>query len=395
MLTQGLVTATTLVNLLSIQAATRERAAAEEAAAQAAAAAEPSAPATEVGWLMREMRAYGARAVLLGPGQPPAFRCPGRSVLLDGPPLQEEQVRTMLLEAVPTDMMALLDERRWIEETIEIGGEPVRAVLYHSAIGTSAVLRPLELATSDPPPGLRELAGARSGLVLVTGPADGGAPGLFSALINEVAAARACHIVTVERPVETVVRDGKARVSRRQVGRDSKSFPLAAKSALRAKADVLALGALPDAATIAIALGAAAAGRLVIARMNTNGACETIRRIFDACDRSTTDALAGCLRGIVTQHAFAPTAKHKEVATAAEVLLCTPTIANLIRERRIEQIPGALTQSRAEGMCALDDSLARLARKGRITHEEALERALDPERLERTLNKREVVRASY
>ena len=397
LLNEGLLTGIALANLLSLQESKRR------GGASPGSRIEP--PSNDLGWLLKEMRAYGADALVLGAGQPPCFRYGGWSEPMEGPPLDNEQIKDLLFEALPEGLLQRLDKQGFVDRTIEFAGhDRVRLTLYRHARGIGVVLRPqaastLELNDLGLPAGIRDLVRPESGLVLIAGPLGSGRAVTLSALLQAILDARSCHAVTIERPVETCLEQRLGRVSRREVGRDAASFASAMRGALRANADVLAVGSMEEAETIETALGAASTGRLVIGLMHTNGAAATIRRVLDACAglhaRGARDLLASCLRGIVTQHRFVSRASPEPVL-AGELMLCTPGVAHLIREGRVGQIPAILKGNRSEGMASLDDALADLCKAGRITAEEALARAVDPAELKRALESDpEVVRAVH
>ena len=269
----------------------------------------------------------------------------------------------------------------------------VRVTVYRSVRGIVAVLRPRQHREAAPaglglPVGVEQLIAARSGLVLITGPGGSGRASTLNSLLKAIHSTRACHIVTIERPVRIDLGHGRSWVTRCAVGRDVPDFARGLRAALRADADVIALSGLPDAELIRTAAHAAGNGRLVLALMHTNGACATIQRILDA--GVTNPLLAGCLRGVVTPHLLsaqrAPSpGEERSAVLAAELMLCTPGIANLVREGRIDQIENVLHMSRSEGMAGLDDALVRLVRKGHLAKEDALARAIAPDAVRRKL----------
>ena len=383
MLSEGFLTGTQLAQLLSIQESQRRDMPAPPTEPEG-----PTPPDSELGWLLKEALAYGAHALILGPGQPPVFHFCGRTDALQGPPLRPDQVLALLSD-LPPAMLDSIAARGHGAGTFDIDTIlGVRVTVYRSVRGIVAVLQPQQPLDTEPaglglPAGVEQLVMARSGLVLVTGPAGSGRASTLNSLLKAIHSARALHIVTVEQPIRVELGRGRGWVTRCAVGRDVPDFASGLSAALRANADVIVLSELSDPDLIRTAAHAAGNGRLVIGLMHTNGAHASIQRVLDA--GVTNAALAACLRGIVTQHLLC--AKDERGAVlAAELMLCTPGIANLVREGRIDQIGNVLHRSRSEGMARLDDALVRLFRKGRISEAAAIARATDPEAMRRKLD---------
>lgn len=402
LISEGILTGVALANLLSVQSAMRKSA--ETSAAPPirgrppaqSTAAEAHREVSELVWLLSEARTCGS-SVILGAGVPPAFRTFGTTQLLEGPPMTEEQVVKILRDGLPAEIWARADIEGFVDASATLpSGERIRATIYRHANGLGASLRPLgttpaSLTSLGLPAGVRELAKPRSGLVLVTGPSGSGKTTTLAALLDAINASRACHILTIERPIETWIEPKRARITRREVGRDAPTFAAALRAALRSDADVIAVAEMSDPETIATAVSAAETGHLVLGTMHTGNSYTTILRILDAFPPHRADfvrgLLAGCLRGILTQRLFPPKGSGGP-ALAVELLLGTAGIANLIREDRAHQIPYIIQTGRGDGMVSLDDSLAALQKKGRISSATALEHATDPERLAAALGAR-------
>jgi twitching motility protein PilT len=426
LLAEGLITGVALAKVLAAQQALRRQLEAREAAGGGAAAdaggvpgaseaegapaaaepaLEPGAPQTELGWLLQEARAYGANAIVIGVGHPPAFRCFGKTALCQGAPMSHEQIEKLLTDSAPPSVVRALDQEGFVDAIADMAsGDRARFTLYRCGNSFGGTIRLVSATVGDLvalglPPAVRELTKPRSGLVLVTGPSGSGKTTTLNALLDVINSTRACHILTIERPVETFLEPKRAKLTRREVGRDSPGYAEALRGALRADADVIAVAELSDPETIATAVGAAETGHLVLATMHTGNSFQTILRILDAFPARRApfvrSLLASCLRGIVTQHLFPPPGNTATPSLAVELLLGTPGVANLIREDRAHQIPYIVQTSKAEGMVSLDDSLVRLVKKGRISAATALDHAAEPERLAQALGvRRETARVA-
>jgi len=235
------------------------------------------------------------------------------------------------------------------------------------------------------PPVLKKLADFPKGLVLVTGPTGSGKSTTLAAMIDYIKQTRRLHIVTLEDPIEFVHESANALVNQREVGGHTTSFARALRAALREDPDVVLVGEMRDAETIALALETANTGHLVLATLHTNSAMSAIDRIVDQfpADRQpqVRSTLSDVLRGVVAQTLCKKVGGGR--VAALEVLVVTLAIANLIRESKNSQIPGIMQASKALGMALLNDELARLVDAKKIEMSEALEKAVDKDDLQR------------
>jgi twitching motility protein PilT len=242
-------------------------------------------------------------------------------------------------------------------------------------------------AELDLPPTADWLATLPRGFVLVTGPTGSGKSTTLAAIIDRINETRACHILTIEDPVEYVHRHKLSAVSQREIGLDSPSFDRALRSALREDPDVLLVGEMRDIESIQIALTMAETGHLVFATLHTNDAPQAIDRIIDVFpawrQEQTRVQLAASLGAILAQRLI-PKVGGGMVA-AFEVLIATNPVRNLIREGRSNQLLNVMTTNQKEGMRTLEISLAELITAGTVTYEDALNVSAHPKELARAL----------
>lgn len=226
---------------------------------------------------------------------------------------------------------------------------------------------------------VRDLCSLRRGLVLVTGPTGSGKSTTLCALIDLINRTRRDHVVTIEDPIEFVHRHNNCLVTQREIGVHTKSFKTALRAALREDPDVVLIGEMRDLETVAIALETAETGHLVFATLHTSTAASTIDRIIDQFPGDQQEQIrvmvAGSLRAVISQ-ALCRRKTGGRVA-AREVLLNTPAVANLIRERKLFQVQTIIQTSRRLGMVTLAESLADLVAAGTIDIAEALSHASD------------------
>jgi twitching motility protein PilT len=190
----------------------------------------------------------------------------------------------------------------------------------------------------------------------------------------------------VEDPIEFLHSHKKCIVNQREIGSDAQTFGAALKGALRQDPDVILVGEMRDLETISTALTAAETGHLVFATLHTQSAPQTIDRIIDVFPAHQQDQvrvqLSVALEGVMTQQLI-PTADGSSRVVAAEVLVPTPAVRNLIREGKTHQIPSAMQTGSNVGMQTMDAALATLVRAGKITQRVAEQRSSTPDELRR------------
>lgn len=239
------------------------------------------------------------------------------------------------------------------------------------------------------PPVLDKLCGDGRGLVLVTGPAGSGTTTTMCALVDHVNATRACHVLTVEQPIEFLHGDKKAIVSQREVGTDTTSVAAAVRRASRQGVDVIAVGRVADSDTLRALLDAAESGALVIAVTPALSATEALVRLVeafpDAERRRVRSALAGVLRAVLSPRLL-ERADGKGRVGAYEVLLGTTKVADCIAEDRLGDLARLVADGEYHGMQTLDRALAFLARDGLVSVRDAVAAAEDPEELKLSLS---------
>jgi twitching motility protein PilT len=234
------------------------------------------------------------------------------------------------------------------------------------------------------PPMLHDFAQQHQGLVLITGPTGSGKSTTLAAVIDQINTNRACHIITIEDPIEYVHDHKLAAVNQREVGSDTSSFANALRSALREDPDVLLVGEMRDLESIRFALTIAETGHLVFATLHTNDTAQSLGRIIDVFpgeqQAQVRVQLAAALTGIVYQRLI-PRIGGGLVA-AYEVLVADTAIRNLIKEGKTHQLRNSLVTGQREGMITFEQSLSALVQAGQISYEDAVARSLYPKDVE-------------
>ncbi len=230
------------------------------------------------------------------------------------------------------------------------------------------------------PPIIDDFTKKTRGLVLITGPTGSGKSTTLAAMINKINQEKACHIITLEDPIEFLHRHGKSMINQREIGRDSKSYSNALRSALREDPDVILVGEMRDLESISIALTAAETGHLVLSTLHTIGAAKTIDRIIDAFpphqQQQIRVQLSTVLIGVVSQQLIERKDQEGR-ALALEIMITNPAIRNLIRENKVFQINSVMQTSNKYGMSTMDANLVSLYKQGIISYDDCTSHSTD------------------
>jgi twitching motility protein PilT len=241
------------------------------------------------------------------------------------------------------------------------------------------------LASLNLPPVLAELVKPSRGLVLVCGPTGSGKSSTLAALVGEINANRTSHIVTIEDPIEYEHRSLRSAIEHIEVGRDTRSFHEALRSAMRQDPDIILVGEMRDLETVATALTAAETGHLVLSTLHTNDAQQAVHRMVDvfppAQQSQIRHQLALALHAIVVQ-TLVPRADGRGRVPAIELLLANYAVRYHIRSDNLQKLYNEITLGKRQGMISLEESLALLVRQGAVDVEEARMRASQPEAFE-------------
>ena len=228
------------------------------------------------------------------------------------------------------------------------------------------------------------------GLVLITGATGSGKSTTLASMIDWINQDRACHILTIEDPIEFVHKNKKAIVEQREVYSDTHSFGASLKHVLRQDPDVILIGEMRDLETIESALIIAETGHLVFATLHTSDCVQTINRIIDVFPSHQQPQirvqLSFILIGVLSQQLI-PNMRGLGRVLATEVLIATPAIRSLIRESKIHQIYSVIQTSQKEKMKTMNQALYELYQKKLINYEDAFERTTDPEDLLRVFKR--------
>ena len=338
----------------------------------------------------------GASDLHIAVGRKPTLRVDGR--LID---IASESILTP--EAAQGLAMAMLDEKQK-EKLLQQGDLDfsynfeekarfrVNIFFQKSFIAAALRLIPAEIRTTEDlrlPSILHEFTKLNQGFFLCVGPAGQGKSTTLAAMLDEINHARMDHIITIEDPIEYLFVQDRAIFSQREVGTDTPSFHQGLRSILRQDPDVIMIGEMRDAESIATAMTAAETGHLVFSTLHTNSASQTVDRIIDSFPANQqgqiASQLAATLVGIVSKR-LVPRIDGGRVP-AAEVMFVNSAVRNLIRENKAYQIDLVIETSLQQGMMTLNRSLAELVARKEVSLEEAELYSLNPAELRILLEK--------
>ena len=335
----------------------------------------------------------GASDIHLKVGLPPLMRLHGdiKPIPSGGPAVNLEELGRALWDVMNPGQRERFKTTNECDLAVTFEGVArfrVNAFRQQGKIG--AVLRsiPTQVRTVDElqlPPVLKKLAAEERGMVLVTGATGSGKSTTLAAMIEEINRTQPCHILTIEDPVEFLFQDKRSLVNQREVGIDAVNFHNALRSALRQDPDVILIGELRDKETVEIALSAAETGHLVLGTLHTVDAHETVNRLVGFYEphhqQQIRLMLGAVLRGVVSQRLVPSVGGGR--AAALEVMINTGTIYECIVDpKRTREIRDYMRKGRATYQTqTFDQHLYQMLQDGRITQDDALRFANNPDEL--------------
>lgn len=355
----------------------------------------------DVDELLNKTVDMGASDMHMLAGEPPTLRIHGRLHRLEEyGPLTPEQTEQFMRDITPPRALAELEEVQGADFGYTHSRARFRTAIFMQK-GTVAInmrLIPYKLMTFEEiglDTRIQKLLYAPRGLILVTGPTGSGKTTTLATMIDFINENRDCHIITIEDPIEYYHEPKKSIISQREVGNDVPSFSVGVVKALRQDPDVILVGEMRDLATISAAVTAAETGHLVFSTLHTTGAARTVDRIvdvfpFDQQEQIRTQ-LSGNLIAVISQLLLPRKDGNGRVAVF-EIMIATPAIQHLIREKKTYAIFSSIQTGQQLGMKTLDNSLFELYSRGLIDRNEMLRAAEKPEEILEKLGERKATR---
>ncbi len=327
-------------------------------------------------------------------GVPPMLRVDGSLRPCEGAEVMDgDDIEHLIFSLLDEDQKAILLKDKEVDFSFAFGDlGRFRVNAFHERGNLAAALRliPTKIRTLEElgmPKALMDFTKYPRGLVLVTGPTGSGKSTTLAAMLDRINTERACHIITIEDPIEYAHHSKKSIVVQRELHYDTYSFGAALRSSLREDPDVVLVGEMRDLETIASAITIAETGHLVLATLHTNSAAQSIDRMIDVFpphqQQQIRVQLAGMLQGICAQRLIPAIGGGRVVG--AEILVATPAVRNIIREGKTHQLDAVIQTGAEYGMQSMDKTLVGLIHAGTISFEEAKNFAVDLSELERLM----------
>ena len=337
----------------------------------------------------------GASDLFLVPGAPVSIKLEGRLQ-----PISEEKLLPSQGEALLEEIYAMAGRdmnpfRATGDDDFSFavaGLARFRVNAYRQRGSLAAVIRVVAFRIPDwkelgIPQAVMDLSDLHAGMVLVTGTAGSGKSTTLACLVDRINRERACHIITLEDPIEYLHRNRQSIVSQREVAVDTADCLSALRACLRQAPDVIQLGEMRDLETIRTAMTAAETGHLLFGTLHTRGAVNAVDRIIDAFPADQQQQiriqLSAVLRTVVAQQLLPDV--DGGLVPAFEILHLTPAVRSLIRDSKTHQLQAAMASGGPDGMVTMDQSVLALYRMGRITRQTALDYADNSEQLQRRM----------
>jgi twitching motility protein PilT len=321
-----------------------------------------------------------ASDVLLVVGAPPVLRVHGALTPTSRAALEADEVRNLVLPLLDDSQLDELQKRKSVDLSFmreSLGRFRVNIHYQRGTLAASIRLLPSRIPSLESlhlPPSLAKLADARQGLVLVTGPTGCGKSSTLAALIDIINSKHQKHVVTIEDPVEYQHANRKSIIEQIEVGRDTPDFAITLRSLMRQTPDVILVGEMRDAETMATALTAAETGHLVLSTLHTNDAIQATARILDAFPAGNQgqmrQQLSLALLAIIAQQ-LVPGLDGVSRWPATEIMVANDSVRALVRKGDDHQLRSQISVSKSEGMMTMEQSLADLVRTNRISRDTA------------------------
>jgi twitching motility protein PilT len=343
--------------------------------------------------LLEEVVKKDASDLHLQVGMPPMLRIDGALMPHSQDPLDEKTVEELIFSLLDDDQKQILLRDKEFDFSFAFGDlGRFRVNAFHERGNLAAALRliPNKIRTVEDlgmPPVANKFTEYPRGLVLVTGPTGSGKSTTLAALVDKINRERASHIITVEDPIEYTHKSKRSLIVQREVHYDTFSFAAALRSALREDPDVVLIGEMRDLETISAAITIAETGHLVFATLHTNSASQSIDRMVDVFpphQQAQVRAQLGNILMAICSQRLVPSLGGGRVA-AAEILVATPAVRNIIREGKSYQLEAVIQTGAEYGMQSMDRTLVNLIHTGVISYDEARNYAVDLEELDRLM----------
>jgi len=337
---------------------------------------------------------HSASDVHVNVAMPPIMRINTELVVMDLPPVNNEEGRQMVLSMIGEEKFKRFEADRDIDFSTRIDdGSRFRVNAHYQRDSIAISFRVIsnqipDIADLHLPPIVKELTDLPRGLVLVTGHTGSGKSTTLASMIGVINQKYKKRIITLEDPVEYALENNTCMIEQREIGSDCTDFASGLKHVLRQDPDIILVGEMRDLETTSSTITAAETGHLVLSTLHTVNASQTVERIIDiypATQQNQIRAmLSNTLQAVISQTLFRRIDRPGMVP-CTEILLCTSAVRNCIRENRVYEIPNVIETSRRMGMQSMDHSISEMFFQGFIDRDEAIMRSSNPGKMDKLL----------
>jgi twitching motility protein PilT len=328
-------------------------------------------------------------------GQPPKLRIQGQLKDTTGEPITQKRIEHIVSQILTDAQKRTLINTGTLDFAYSIEDrERFRMNIFRQRGLTSLAARRVntEILTFEQlnlPPVLAKIADSNQGLVLAVGPTGCGKTTTMVSMLDYINKNRSCHIVTVEDPIEYLIRDKKAIVSQREIGIDVEDFEQALKYLMRQDPDVVCIAEMRDPRSITAGMRAAETGHLVFGTMHSSSATHAVQRLLDLFPPNERDlarqTLSAAIKAIISQILMPSIKENVDRIPAVEILLANPSTRKLIYEGREAELPTLIRSCKKEGMQDFTDTLVELIQNGSVEPREAYKHAPNIDELKMAL----------
>ena len=332
----------------------------------------------------------GASDVHLKIGTPVIFRINRQLIAIECPFPTEEWMNNVVQQITPAHLRKRIEQEREADFSYFVPGiGRFRTNLFQQRGQWCLAMRHVktnvpsfeELGLLEQ---IKKIAESPRGIVLLAGSTGCGKSTTLAAMIEHINSNFKKHLITLEDPIEYVFEDNQCVVEQREVGLDTLSFHHALKHVLRQDPDIIMIGEMRDSVSFTSAMSAADTGHLVLSTVHTTNASQSISRILDFFKADEREQirrqLAGTMQAVVCQRMVATLAGG--MTPALEIMINTPTVKKLIEENRLDKLAAAIETGTDDGMLNFNQALFNLVKQGKVSEQEALSKASNPQALE-------------
>jgi len=336
-------------------------------------------PTTTKELLTRLAGTEGGSDLILTVGQPPLIKVYGEVLPVENyPALAAENTEQLCLSILADEQVKRFHEEKELDLSLHLDGIARFRVNIFLQRGTVAMVARIVM---DKVPGFKdlglpqvvqELAKLRKGMVLFTGPTGHGKSTSVASMVDYINRNRACHIISIEDPIEYLHTHAMATVEQREVGLDTETFYSALRRILRQAPDVIIIGEIRDRESAQAAMTLAETGHLILTTLHTSGAIASVNRLIDMFpaeqERQIRSQLSVSLAAVIWQQLI-PARDKNGLVLACEVMVAIPAVRSLIRQGRLHEICSLLQTGRKHGMFTMDQAIQDLVHRDMVDRE--------------------------